>query len=226
MSIELLELASARLGPVADEVAFLGGASLFLWIDDPGAPEPRVTTDVDVIVVADSLGDYYRLSERLRGQGFQEDDLSGVICRWRHGSLTLDVMPTDEAVLGFSNRWYGDALAAAQPTTLPSGAVIRAVPPEYVLATKLEAFRSRGADDYLASADFEDVVRLIDGRERLGSEVESAARSVREFVAAEFRRMLSDPRFEPGVAGALLPDQASQARLPTVLERVRRLVDL
>ena len=62
MSIELLELAATRLGSLADEVAFLGGASLVLWVDDPGAPDPRVTMDVDVIVIADSRGDCYRLS--------------------------------------------------------------------------------------------------------------------------------------------------------------------
>jgi len=223
MSIELLELAADRLGPLVKEVAFLGGASLFLWIDDPGAPEPRATTDVDVIVVVDSLSDYYRLSERLRGQGFQEDPLSGVICRWSHGPLILDVMPTDETILGFSNRWYGEALTAAQEVKLPSGAKIRAVRPEYLLATKLEAFRGRGAEDYLASADFEDIVRILDGRERLGSEVEAAPPNLREYLATEFTSMLADERFEPGVAGALLPDSASQARRPIVLDRFRRL---
>jgi hypothetical protein len=132
-------------------------------------------------------------------------------------------MPTDEAILGFTNRWYEDASKAARNVALPSGTHIRAVPPEYLLTTKLEAFRSRGADDYLASADFEDIVRLIDGRERLGSEAEAAPPDVRAFIATELERMLADQRFEPGVAGALLPDAASQARLPLVLERFQRL---
>ena len=118
MSFELLELAAERLGPLVDEVAFVGGASLFLWIDDPGAPEPRATTDVDVIVIVDGYGDYVRLSERLRERGFQEDALSSVICRWRHGALVLDVMPTDAGILGFSNRWYPDAAGAASEVTL------------------------------------------------------------------------------------------------------------
>ena len=224
MSFELLELTAERLRPLVDEVAFVGGASLFLWIDDPGAPEPRATTDVDVIVTVDGYGDYVGLSERLRERGFQEDALSSVICRWRHGSLVLDVMPTDAGILGFSNRWYPDAAGAASEVTLPSGARIRAVPPAFLLATKLEAFRARGRNDYLASADFEDIVRLIDGRERLGKEVAAAPEEIREFVATELERMLIDPQFEPGVAGALLPDRASQARLPLVLERLRVLL--
>lgn len=222
MSLELLELAAERLGPLVEEVAFLGGASLVLWTEDPGAPAPRVTMDVDVIVVVDSRRDYYRLGERLREQGFREDQQSGVLCRWRHDvGLILDVMPTDDAILGFSNRWYAVALDEPEEITLPSGAHIRAVRPAYLLATKLEAFRSRGRGDYLASVDFEDIVRLVDGRERLLLEVEEAPEDVREFIASEFARMLADERFEPGIAGALLPDAASQGRAPLVLERIR-----
>jgi hypothetical protein len=224
VSLDLLQMAAGQLGPLVDEVAFVGGASLFLWIDDPGAPEPRATVDVDVIVVVDGHADYYRLSERLREQGFSEDDRSGVICRWRGArGLILDVMPTDERILGFSNRWYENALETAQDVYLPSGTRIRAVTPPYLLATKLEAFRSRGGGDYLASADFEDIVRLIDGREALLSEVEATRSDVRTFVAGELQTMLADVRFEAGVAGALLPDPASQGRLALILERVRRL---
>jgi hypothetical protein len=50
-------------------------------------------------------------SERLRGLGFQEDSREGApLCRWQHSGLVLDVMPLDANILGFSNRWYGDAL--------------------------------------------------------------------------------------------------------------------
>lgn len=223
MSIELLELAVARLGSVVDEVAFLGGASLVLWVDDPGAPDPRVTMDVDVIVLADSRVDYYRLSEQLRQQGFSEDVQDGVICRWRHDDLILDVMPTDEAILGFTNRWYEAALQAAETVSLPSGKPIRAVTPPYLLATKIEAFRGRGRDDYLASVDFEDLVRLVDGRERLVAEVEAAPDDLRSAIADELTRMLEDERFEAGIGAGLLPDPASQARRDLVLERVRRM---
>ena len=50
MSVELLELAAAALGELLDEVVFVGGATVGLWITDPAAPAPRPTKDVDVIV--------------------------------------------------------------------------------------------------------------------------------------------------------------------------------
>ncbi|HVE68315.1 MAG TPA: hypothetical protein VNB64_07020 [Solirubrobacteraceae bacterium] len=41
MSIDLLELAADALGPLLDEVVFVGGATVTLWITDPGAPPVR-----------------------------------------------------------------------------------------------------------------------------------------------------------------------------------------
>lgn len=38
----MLERAAQELGPFLDEVAFVGGATIALWITDQGAPEPRV----------------------------------------------------------------------------------------------------------------------------------------------------------------------------------------
>lgn len=41
MSFELLERGAAALGPLSDDVVFVGGATLVLWITDPAAPPPR-----------------------------------------------------------------------------------------------------------------------------------------------------------------------------------------
>lgn len=224
MSTALLEFAAATLGPVVDEVAFVGGASLGVWMTDPGAPDLRITLDVDVIVVVDTRPAYYELGERLRRQGFNEDATSPVICRWRHGNgLILDVMPTEASILGFTNRWYADAIATAVRLALPSGTRIRAVRPDYLVATEIEAYLGRGDDDLLSSIDFEDLVRLIDGREELCAEIAMAPEDVRAFIATSLQAMSRRPLFPTAVAGALLPDMASQQRLPLVLRRISEI---
>ena len=82
-----------------------------------------------------------------------------VICRWRHGALVVDVMPTDAAVLGFTNRWYAAALAHA--TWVPLGTRdIRLITAPYFLATKFEAFHGRGHGDVRGSHDLEDIVAV------------------------------------------------------------------
>ncbi len=224
MSTELIEAVAAALGPLLPEVAFLGGASIQLWLTDVAAPPPRATIDVDVVVEVSGYGEYAALGARLRERGFAEDATSGVICRWRHSTgLILDVMPTDARILGFANRWYPAALKAVVAKTLPGGTVVRAIAPAYLIATKIEAFRDRGRGDFLASADFEDIVRLIDGREELVEEIEVIRVEARAFVVTSLAEMRRDAMFEYGVAGALLPDAASQARLPLVMERIERI---
>lgn len=167
MSLDLLERGAAALGPLLSEVVFVGGATVTLWVTDPGAPAPRPTKDVDVVVEVASRAALHNFEARMRGQGFAEDMGSSVICRWRfhdrrEDDLLMDVMPADASLLGFANRWQEAALPHAVERTLPSGVRIRAIPPPYLIATKLEAFRGRGQGDHLRSRDLEDIVLLVD----------------------------------------------------------------
>jgi hypothetical protein len=138
----MLERAAQELAPFLDEVAFVGGATIALWITDEGAPAPRVTKDVDLVVEVASRAGWYRFEERLRAHGLRNDSSSRVICRWKAGSpgdeLVIDLMPGDASILGFENRWQRPALAGAEALSLPSGQRIRAISPPYLLATKLE----------------------------------------------------------------------------------------
>ena len=80
-------------------------------------------------------------SERLRKRGFQEDTSEGApLCRWRQKTTTLDVMPLDAKILGFSNIWYRPAMDHSEERELEKGLKIRLVTPAYFCASKLEAF--------------------------------------------------------------------------------------
>ena len=128
--------------------------------------------DVDVIVEVGSWGEYALLQERLREKGFHEDMEEGApLCRWVVEGIRVDVMPTSEEVVGFSNRWYGPAMKAAQTFKPDDQITIRLVTAPYFVATKLEAFIGRGHDDYLASHDIEDLVAVVDGRPELAHEI-------------------------------------------------------
>lgn len=226
MSVELLQLATQALEPVLNEVVFLGGASVALWITDPGAPPVRPTKDVDVVVEATTRSAFHAFEARLRSLRFNEDQIDGVICRWRHldSDLILDAMPADPAILGFANRWQAAAIPHAIERELPSGAKIRAAPPTYLLATKIEAFNGRGEGDFLASRDLADIIALVDGREEIVGEVRDAPPELRVYLAQELAILLGHPRFPEGVSAALRPDAASQARADAVvLPRLRAM---
>ena len=134
-------------------------------------------------------------------------------------------MPIDPRILGFTNRWYAPAMATAQYVDLDD-LRLRLITPVHFLATKLEAFRGRGNDDYSGSPDLEDVITVIDGRSEIVSELERSAWDVQEYVASELRRLLGVPEFLDALSGFLMPDAGSQARRPLLLQRLRALAQL
>lgn len=190
MSALQLEAAASVLGPVLDEVVFVGGATIHLWITEPGAPPTRATDDVDVVCEVATRTEYYRLGDRLRERGLQEAAGEPVLCRWRSAEprLVLDVMPTDPDILGFSNQWYAEAISTAKTVTLDSGAAIRAATPVLLMATKFSAWKGRGEGDLLRSLDIHDVLTLVDGRRELAAEIEAAPPDLRAYVRGEARR--------------------------------------
>ena len=135
-------------------------------------------------------------------------------------------MPTDERILGFSNRWYKAAMENAQDVLLEDDLVIHAVTAPFFLATKLEAFKGRGRNDYFASHDLEDVIAVIDGRPELLDEVRQAPNQLRSYIAGEVQKLIEEPEFVEVLPGYLLPDVASQARLPSSLKVLQNIAAL
>ena len=222
-----LRLVARRLGKLREDVVFIGGMTAGLLITSPGAPTARPTDDIDVILEIASTAEYQtRLRKRLRARGFREDTRPGApLCRWMVDGLTVDVMPTDSRVLGFSNEWYAHAIRTASAMTLPADddgpVVIRVIAAPTFLATKLAAWRSRGQGD-LQHHDIEDVVSVVDGRLQLLTEIEGETMALRKFVA-DAVASLFQAGFDEHLAGHLPADPASQARLPWVLTTFRRL---
>src|SRR5579862_2435199 len=152
-NIKMLQFIATKLGDLRDEVVFLGGCTTALFINDPESPDVRYTFDVDCIVDVISLNEYHRMEKKLKHLGFKQSIAEEVICRWYFDDVILDVMPTDEKILGFSNRWYKEAIQNAHIYSLKEGITIKVVTAPYFLATKLEAFKTRGNMDFYASRD-------------------------------------------------------------------------
>ena len=226
-NIEILVLAISQLDELAEEMVFVGGCATGLLISDPAAPPIRVTRDVDAIIQVLSRADYYKLADRLRNKGFSEDHSDGApLCRWVNGAVILDVMPTDENIMGFGNRWYKAAAENARRVALPPGRAILMITAPYFLMTKLEAFDGRGRGDYLMSHDIEDIVAVLDGRAEIAGEIKSSEIDLQSALAARFRALLLDPRFVEAVPGHLPPDQISLARLPAVMRLIKNIAAL
>jgi hypothetical protein len=212
----IVELVSTVGFAFADEL-------LRLQESGTNAAPVRATDDVDAITKAASYGELIKLENQLRQLGFRESLEDGAPrCRWISGDLIVDLMPTDPAILGFSNRWYSPALENAQKTQIGNHEILVITAP-YFLATKLEAFHGRGKNDF-SSHDLEDVVTVIDGRPELVAEVRLAPADLQKHLSDEFGALLSNRDFLDALPGHLLPDAASQQRAGLVRGRMKQLV--
>ena len=110
--------------------------------------------------------------------------------------------------------------------TIPTGDTIRLIRAPVFLGTKLEAFGDRGAGDFLASHDLEDVLTIADGREELVAETRDAPAELRHYLADRFSALLGTAGFIQAIPGHLPGDPASQARAPALLRRLRVLAEL
>lgn len=187
--LHMLETVAMAIGDdLRERLVFVGGCTTALFITDPITLEDvRATDDVDLIVDLAGYGEWTQLQEQLWQKGFSESPDDNVICRMRLGDLKVDFMPDDEAILGFSNRWYAKGIETAVLYELPSGLEIKCLTPPLFVATKLEAYLGRGGDDPLGSHDLEDILLVVDGREELVAEIHAADHDIRSFVAENLR---------------------------------------
>lgn len=218
----LIESVAASLGDeLRERFVFVGGSVLELLITDPTVIDFRPTTDVDLVVEAATYGTYAAVEQSLADRGFAHLVGPGVpICRWRIGEIIADVIPTEETILGFGNRWYSEVLRTAHRYNLPSGTAIRLTAPQYFIATKLEAFRTRGNRDARVSYAMEDIIAVLDGRSGIDEEIVTAAPAVRTFIAAEFRQLTQDPDFHDAIQGYLTVSPDPATRRAAVLARI------
>lgn len=215
------------LDDLCESLVFVGGCATGLLVTAQRAQTIRPTTDVDVVVQAVTHADYYAVERAVEARGFKHDQSDDApICRWLFNGLVLDLMPSGPGILGFHNRWYPRVVQTATRITLPDGQVIRLITAPLFLATKFEAYRGRGRNDYLASHDLEDLLTVIDGRSELIDEIRQVDTELRRYIADEINKLLGEGAFLDALPGQLPSDSASQARLPELLRRLRSIAAL
>jgi len=219
--VDLVRVAR-RLRDLEDAVVFVGGCIVPLLVPEAIAPTIRPTDDVDCVVQAATTVEYYRLSERLRSVGFYECAEEGApICRWIVEGVRVDVMPVAEAALGFSNRWYDQVLADPLEMEVVPGLRIRVARPATFLATKFEAFSSRGQGGYIGDTDFEDIVTVMAFRGDVVDAVLDADEPMRSYLCSCVADLLTRPDLEDLVSGCL--DVPYQWAVAPVLAGMRRI---
>ncbi|TAG03855.1 MAG: hypothetical protein EAZ43_05710 [Betaproteobacteria bacterium] len=226
-NLEILSHVATAIGSLRETLVFVGGCATGLLVTDIRAQPIRATIDVDLVAHVVTRAQYRAIEKQFEALGFVHDlSAEAPICRWRSGEIAVDLMPTDEGILGFHNRWYVLAVKTAQRLVLPNGLIVNLIAAPAFIATKLEAFKGRGNDDYLASHDMEDIVTVIDGRASLIDEIALSDPSLRSYLVEAFGQLTNNPRFVESLSGHLPGDAGSQMRLPRLRARLRALASL
>lgn len=193
----LIKVAEALGEKLLQEVVFVGGCTTGLLISDDFTKEQiRYTDDVDLIVDVVGYPAWASLQQQLREHGFSIDMGEEVVCRMLLGELKVDFMPVDEKTLGFTNKWYRDAVATAQDYQLTDQLVIKLVAPEYFIATKVEAYLGRGNGDCLSSHDIEDLLNIFDGRQEIVEEIKNTSVALKGYISEQLKSLMDDQNFE------------------------------
>ncbi len=180
------------LGDLNKRVVFVGGATLSLY-SSRRTFEVRPTDDVDVIIEILNYAQRAELEEQLRSIGFANDVESGIICRWHIEKIIVDIMPTDDPSVGFTNKWYPGGYKNSVNYIINDRCTVRILDSPYFLATKLEAFKGRGNNDGRTSHDFEDIIYVLENRSEIWQEIDAAPNDVKEYLLTEFSNLLDNP---------------------------------
>jgi len=203
-NIKMLQIVANGLAELKEEVVFVGGTVTELYVSNPAIAGFRPTTDVDCVIELGSKLEFSKLEEKLRSMGFVNDiSLDAPICRWIYKGIKVDVMPTDEEILGFGNKWYIAGIENKIVKTLPDGIKISVFTMPYYLAAKFEAHRNRGGADLRQSRDFEDIIYILDNSTELLQKIGKAKKDLKIYLKKECKSLLDNHNLMEGVETAL-----------------------
>jgi predicted nucleotidyltransferase len=218
INIVRLKAVSNILSEFKEQLVFVGGATVCLYASRPELTSIRPTDDVDVVVELVTTAEFYLLQDKLLSLGFQHDTDAPIISRFLYQGLKVDFMPTDASILGFTNRWYEEAIRYKVKATLDEQSSLYIFSAPYFLASKMEAFLGRGKGDLFASHDLEDIVYVLDNRPTLADEITNSPISVRTYLAEQFTKLVRRPLFKEALLGHVEQQNA--------MERVKRILEL
>lgn len=208
------------LKELRDKMVFIGGAVISLYTDDPAAEEIRPTADIDMTINLANYAEWAMMQERLSELKFFPDPFGQSICSYKFQDIAIDIMPADDSSIGVSNIWYKPGFKHLQQIALEDGTSINILPSPYFLATKLEAFKDRGHNDFYGSHDFEDIIYLLDNRTTIVEEIMTADNDVKEYIKTELTTIKSHPQANEILAMHIHP-LIREERFNMLMEKIK-----
>jgi predicted nucleotidyltransferase len=221
INLGVIKKVCRALGELNERVAYVGGAVVSLYVNDPAADDVRPTKDVDISLEIATAGQLEKLCEDLTKKGFIQSPEDHVVCRFRYEDVNVDVMSTTEVGWAPSDKWFKPGFQRLEVKRIDE-AEIRILPLAYFLASKFSAFHDRGGKDARTSHDLEDIAYILDNRTDLTDNILNSPNDVKDFLRSEFTAILNNPELQEAVSGNLFHETRAQ-RFNLVMEKLKRI---
>lgn len=220
INMGVVKKVATALGELNDEVAYVGGATVSIYADDPIAEDVRPTKDVDIMLRIATFAELAALQDKLASRNIYPDPEANINCRFKYDDVLIDVMSTKEVGWAPSDPWFEPGFKSLMKYKLDDDVTIRVFTAPYFLATKFSAFHDRG-NDPRTSTDFEDIVYVLDSRLNIVDEIRNAPSNVRDYLTEQLKAFLNDDMSE-SIACHLNPFQ-SEERLELLRQKVNSI---
>jgi len=223
INLKVVEKVALALEELNDEVIYVGGAVVSLYVTDEGAEQPRPTKDIDISVQVSSYAQMNQFQESLASKKIFPAPTENVMYRYTYEDVLIDFIPFEETPLGPTNKWLKPGFKKAYPITIGK-AKIKILPVSMFLATKWEAYKNRGGDPRM-SHDFEDIIYIIDNNLNLIDDVVNADKDVQTFLKEMSNEILSHSSLYEIIECHINPFTALERRdlIIDKLEQIKRL---
>jgi len=215
---KVIQRVANALGELNDQVIYVGGATVSLYINDPAADDVRPTKDIDISIRVASVAHLEEIREELIAKGFIQTADSKVICRFKLDDILVDVMATKPVGWAPANPWFEEGFNNLQKVDI-DGIAIQIMPLAYFLASKFVAHSDRGGKDPRFSHDFEDIVYILDNRTDWHDVIANETGKVKPFILEQLQIIKESSLLQEAMLGNLFYE-TQEERFQKIMEKI------
>ncbi len=227
ISIETIKLIAKVLGELNEHAVFVGGATLPFYLPEVYSSQARPTEDIDIVMEVIGRNKNSLNEKALRSKGFRHDTSEGApTCRWIYQNFKIAIMSSDISAFGFTNKWYEEGISSAiEIISRPVSVRIFSLP--YFLASKIEAFKSRGNSDFMGSKDMEDIISVLEvsPTELFEDMLFTASSELQSYLKRELQYLLKISAFVDAIHGAAFNRTNTTEAMHFIKDRIEKIVN-
>lgn len=222
INLNAIEKVALALQELNREVIYVGGAVISLYANDVAADQPRPTRDIDISVQISTYTQMDELRQKLSEKKIYPAPTEKILYRYKYQDILIDFIPYDPTPLGPANSWLKPGFEKAYPVKIGS-CEIKILPVSMFLATKWEAFNSRGKDPR-TSHDFEDIIYILDNNLEAEQDIKNADENVRDYLREMSHTILGHTSRNEIIECHIDP-MTSAVRREIIVEKLKAIIE-